>query len=82
MILVDIFVPTIDNTYDFKLDENTKCGLVKNEIIKLICQKEKFKLEGANIDLFICDSKGRSLLNEEKTLSENGIESGDKLILV
>lgn len=82
MILVDIYVPTMDNTYDFKLDENTKCGLVKNEIVKLICQKEKFKLEGDTIDLFISDNKGKSLLNEDKTLSENGIESGDKLILV
>ena len=43
MILVDIYVPSIGNTYDFQLDEEVPVGNVIEEISEMIGQKEAAK---------------------------------------
>ena len=47
MILVDIYVPGANQTYDFNLDENAKIELLLEEIAGMICQKEQSTLEGS-----------------------------------
>ena len=39
MILVDIYVPGANQTYDFNVDENAKIALLLEEISGMICQK-------------------------------------------
>ena len=41
MILVDVFVPSMNNNYEFQLDENTKLDVLIEEITEIICQKAR-----------------------------------------
>ena len=36
MVIVDIFVPSLDKTYNFMLDESSKVELLMVEIIEMI----------------------------------------------
>ena len=50
MILVDITVPALDNTYDFRLDEDATVAEIMDEVVSMICQKEMSHL------FFYCSS--------------------------
>ena len=41
MILVDVYVPVMDEIYDFYLDEDVEIGLLIPQIAESICQKEQ-----------------------------------------
>ena len=82
MILVDVFVPSMNNNYEFQLDENVKLDIVIEELTEIICQKEHCSLHGDRKKLCLCQYFGDSLLSRETTLAENGIEDGTRLILV
>ena len=63
MILVDIYVPSIGNTYDFQLDEEVPVGNVIEEISEMIGQKEHCRIVGDMTKLMLCaqtdSSQGR-----------------------
>lgn len=40
MILVDVYVPVLDENYDFYLDEYTEIGVIIEQAAEMICQKE------------------------------------------
>lgn len=82
MILVDVFVPSVDNVYDFQLDEDVKIGLLVEEIGEMICQKEHCRLEGRIEKLLLCSMDNRTILPKETTLAECGIKTGGKLMLL
>lgn len=81
MITIDIYVPIIGKTYDFSLDENTRVETVTEEIVELIIQKEGCAAQDAG-DMFLFPEKESTALNIEFTLKENGVETGDKLLLI
>ena len=81
MITVDISVPVIGKTYDFSIDENTSVETITEEIVDLIIQKEAYGFQdGTGMHLFFADK--RLLLNPAKSLRSNGVDNGDRLILV
>lgn len=82
MILVDIAVPALDNTYDFRLDDNATVAEIMDEIVKMICQKEMSHLEGKEEDLLLCSAGGHRTLDQTWTLRDSGVRSGDRLLLV
>ena len=82
MILVDIFIPSVDKTYDFQLDENVPVAVVIDEISEMIEEKEKTALQGDAGQLRLCDPAGERELDKERTLSESRITTGSRLILV
>lgn len=82
MILVDIYVPVLDKTYDFSLDENARVEDVTEEVIEVICQQEKCELLGAPSDLILCQIDRHRILGRDSTLRENGIGAGDCLTLL
>ena len=43
MILVDIYVPSMDETYDFQLDENAEIEKIILEVVGIISKKTKRK---------------------------------------
>ena len=45
MILVDVYVPSLDDTFDFMLDENTEIDKVILEISEMIKKKVNSKSE-------------------------------------
>ncbi len=82
MILVDIYVPSIGNTYDFQLDEEVPVGSVIEEISEMIGQKEHCRIVGDMTKLMLCAGKGRQILHKDYTLEQCHIITGDSLILV
>lgn len=81
MILVDVYVPMLDSKYDLELDEETKTETLVSEVISLIEQKEK---PGREIkrDKFFYDLERERMLRQNENLIQQGVKSGDRLILV
>lgn len=82
MILVDIYVPSVDNIYDFQLDEKTPIMTIIEEIGELIEQKEHCIISGKVDELLLCTRKDKRILPKDATLDECAVRTGDSLILV
>ncbi len=82
MILVDIYVPSVDNTYDFQLDEDAYVYAVVEEIGELIGQKEHSQVAGDMENLMLCAMNDKRVLPKDSTLAECGVRTGSSLILV
>lgn len=82
MILVDIYVPGVNQTYDFSLDENAQISLLLDEISGMICQKEQCVLDGSVRELLLVSREQGKILSPELSLSQYHIVQGDKLMLV
>lgn len=82
MILVDIYIPAVDDVYDFMLDETAPIGEVKEEIYKLLCQKEKETEKESGKSFSLWASEEKKLLPDHKTLQDCGVYDGTRLIFV
>lgn len=82
MILVDIYIPAIDSTYDFMLDENVPIGQIKEEIYEMLLKKvREAKGESGRAFSLWAVSAGR-MLEDEDTLYTSGITDGTRMIYV
>lgn len=82
MVLVDIFVPSVDKTYNFSLNENIAVHTIIDEIEEMIAQKEQTILRGESSAMELWLKETKSMLSREHTLAENGVKTGCFLILV
>lgn len=82
MILVDIYIVSIDKTYDFNLDEDTPINILIDEIGEMVSQKEKLILEGKSEDFYLCSKKDGVALPKQSTLKKCNIRTGDYLFMV
>lgn len=82
MILVDILIPSLDKTYDFRLDETARIEHVIEEISVMVSQKEQCEIRGNKDELLLYSYEGHVVLNREFSLSDMGIKDGAKLLLV
>ncbi len=82
MILVDIFVPAVDNTYNFSLNEDIPIDKIIEEITAMIAQKEQTDLTGEKEKLMLYDLSGKRPLPRENTLNDCYITTGTGLMLV
>lgn len=82
MILVDVYVPSVGNSYDFQLDEMINVGILIEEISEMIGQKEHSEITGAVKELLLCDKASRRVLAKNKGLAAQEIKTGSSLILV
>lgn len=81
MITIDVSVPIIGKTYDFSLDENILVEMATEEIVEMIVQKEGYSAQDAS-GLYLFSEKDREALNLSCSLKENGVDTGDRLLLV
>ena len=82
MIVAEIYVPVLDASYDFKLDENVPTGVVIEEIASVICQKEQCEIGGDKTQFMLFKVENRQSLSANLTLYENGVTTGDSLVFV
>lgn len=82
MILVDLYVPSMSNNYECRLDETVPIANIIENVTELICQKEhcEFKGDMDNLCLYVC--RQESAMSRSSSLNDNGIKDGEKLILV
>ncbi len=81
MIFVDVYVPAIDEKYDFELDEEEKVDTLVREVVSLIEHKEKLNWKPTK-NRFFYDLERECLLKQEDSLIQKGVKSGDRLILI
>lgn len=82
MMMVDIYVPGVDQTYDFNVDENAKISLLLEELVGMICQKEQCVLNGNIKELLLVSLTRNQILNPGLTLLHYKIGQGERLMLV
>ena len=82
MILVDIYVPSVDDKFDFEIDENTLSKKVIEELSGIISKKMKSTSPNQGVRFDLYDIKRKVHVDNNKTLFECGIRDGDQLMLV
>lgn len=82
MILVDIYVPSVDRTYDFMLDENADLSSVIIEVSEMLARKTGSGKSGDANDFVLYHSDREVPLSVNKSLYESGVGDGDRLIMV
>ena len=82
MIMVDIYFPSVNETYSLRLDENVKINALIQEISEMMCKKYRSAMETGNDRYMLCSLQHNRVLPDYTTLSENGIMNGEKLIMV
>ena len=82
MILVDIYVPSVDREFDFGLDERAKISSIIEEVSSMISQKEQCELRGNVEELLLCNMEDSAILPRQKTLEQCNVCNGKRLMLV
>lgn len=82
MILVDVYVPIMEETFDFSVDENALISVLIEELGEVVCQKERWPRPENMQNLMLCNLKGNTILPEDSTLAGMGISSGSRLMLI
>ena len=82
MVLVDIYVTSLDKTYQFSLNERVPIRSVILEITEMIEQKERVKLNGDSESMRLYNPATASVLPVENSLADCYIRSGQRLIFV
>lgn len=82
MVGVDIFVPVLDKTYNFKLDEDVFVQVLLEEMVEMIGQKEQGEIYGSVHNTVLASVNTKSILSYNQTLKNSGVRTGDLLILV
>ncbi len=80
MIMVDVKVPETGQVYDFELDEEKKVETLLREIVQLIADRENLSIQEDCL-LVLYAFQNEEILNSNQTLKEQGVRSGDRLIL-
>lgn len=82
MILVDIYVASLGESFDFRVEETVKLTQVISEISEMLCVKYKTGLNRKLEDFMLCAVEDKKILDGNTTLWENNIRNGSKLLLV
>ncbi|MDO5410939.1 MAG: EsaB/YukD family protein [Lachnospiraceae bacterium] len=82
MVLVEVYVPAVDEHYEFMLDECVIVRQIVEEIAEMLARKIKNKVEGDNGVFMLCSMDHQRILEMEKTLADCHIKDGSRLLLV
>lgn len=82
MILVDVYVPSVDDTFDFMLDENTEIDKIVLELSEMINKKLNSKKEKRAEDFLLYWLDNKCVLDKKRTLQNSGVIDGCKLMLI
>ena len=82
MILVDIYVPSLDKTYDFQVDETVQTEKLILEIAEMIGNDMKAEKKIEAEKLLLCSMDQGQILHKNGSLQSYGIRNGSRLLLV
>ena len=82
MILVELVVPAMDETFDFMLDENALIEQVLGEIEEMLSKKLKQDLPEDDSRFMLCSLDRKEILSRFHTLNEAGLKDGSKIMLI
>lgn len=82
MILVEVYVPAVDEKFDFELDENARIYQIVGELCEMLDKKVKSPVSSKSGEFMLCSMDKNVILPGENTLSQSEIRDGSKLLLV
>ena len=80
-ITVEIFVPAINVSFDFRLPSGGRVHDVTEEIIRILETTQPSLLFDKSYPM-LCDSEGGRILDPAKCIAETGLHDSSRLILV
>lgn len=81
MILVDVYIPAIEQTCEFRLEETCCPDVIIGEICEMVEQREQMG-SGEKEKFLLFDVNLQQQLSCEKTLAESNVTDGHLLLLV
>ncbi|GFI03672.1 MAG: hypothetical protein HFI44_14255 [Lachnospiraceae bacterium] len=81
MILVDLQAPVFDRIYDFELDEQLKAEELLKDILILIGEEETCR-QSKEVGMALYAARQERILDPHRTLQQQGVRDGDRLILI
>lgn len=82
MIVVEIIVPSVGGSYEFKLNEDVSVSLIIDEMCSVICEREQYAMFADTSDMMLFNADTGVQLAKSLSLYENNIDNGSKLMLV
>ena len=82
LITVEVKVPSLDAVYDFRLEEDVLVDDLMKEMNDILIKKTKSAISEKNQNFFLCSIDRQAILNPRRTLRQNGIGEGSRLLLV
>jgi len=82
MILTDVYVPALQETFDFELDENMPVGVITREIAQILACKTGTSLKTGEDAFLLGSFEKQDILDGALTLKECGIKNGSRLLFV
>lgn len=82
MILVEIYVPAVDERFDFELDENVKIGQIIEELSEMLNKKVKSPVSTSAEGFILCTTAQNEILSRERTLYQSHVRDGHRLLLL
>lgn len=82
MILIDLYIPSLDKTYDFQMDEKETVGNLIAEIAEMIGSETKSGKGIAAEEFLLCSTEQEQIFQKSRSLQEYGVKNGARLILV
>lgn len=82
MILVEVYVAAVDESYDFMLDENAEVEQIIEEISEMITKKIESTEKRKDTNFLLCSMERKEILSMESTLYRCKIRDGSRLLLV
>lgn len=82
MILVDVYSPALNKSYDFGLEEEAQISQIIEEIVEMICQREQCSLMENGMQFALCSETDKRILPPDCTVQSCGIKTGNRLILL
>ncbi len=82
MILVDIYVTALNEEHEFRLDENRPIEEVVGELGNMLFPLQQLHEAEAGSRLLLCSREAGRILNRGLTLREEGIGTGNRLLLI
>ena len=82
MIMVDIYVASVDAAYDFEMDEEITTGEALRQITGILGMLYHSEEDPERCPFLLCVSRDSRILPDGVSLREAGVENGDRLLLV
>lgn len=80
MIPVDLYIPMLNETYDFEWNGETLAGEIVRQSVELIERKEKVSFEERNYYLYALDLE--RVMDPEQNLVQQGVLAGEPFVLI
>ncbi|MCD8103781.1 MAG: EsaB/YukD family protein [Lachnospiraceae bacterium] len=82
MILTDIYIPSMDQSFDFQVDETVPVNSLIIEIAEMIGNEVKSGKQYRAEEFLLCSMDQGVILKKTETLASSGIKNGSRLMLV